>query len=289
GDVPRGRRGLPVQQISCRSTVHPLGGIVANPRRRRAGRERAGQDRRIEVPQRPEEWPGSGDIGDLCDLDAITAAALAEATADDMLTVLHSMPNGYRQYVLGVLGLRSAVTVNRGMAAQLLARLRADKAGSCGPLLYAIVIPVLDLLCHATAPAPWAVMFGREARPAVAAYAEHPHTAARIAYVACHYSPALLRAGLAAAIADHHPPGPRPPPRRGAAPRPPRAPPRRPRARPCQARARVPADAAGPGRQARPGRPGPPPRRAGGGAAGHHPRRGTARGVAHPGRGPPGC
>src|SRR5262249_2770611 len=113
--------------------------------------------------------------------------------------------NGYRQYVLGVLGLRSAVTVNRGMAAQLLARLRADKAGSCGPLLYAIVIPVLDLLCHATAPAPWAVMVGRGARPAVAAYAEHPHTAARIAYVACHYSPALLRAGLAAAIADDNP------------------------------------------------------------------------------------
>src|SRR5262249_9787193 len=152
-----------------------------------------------------EQWPSSGDIVSRCDLDAITAAALADATADDMLTVLHSMPNGHRQYLLGALGLRSAVTVNRGMAAQLLARLRGDKAGPRGPLLHAAPSRALPRLAQPAAGARWAAMAAGAPRRAADAYAEYPHFTAKVAYVARHYSPALLRAALAAGIANDNP------------------------------------------------------------------------------------
>src|SRR5262249_42258052 len=95
--------------------------------------------------------------------------------------------------------------VNRGMAAQLLARLRGDKAGPRGPLLHDVAIPVLAMLDHAVAVVRWAAMVGSEPRRTADAYAEYPHFTAKVAYVARHYSPALLRAALAAGIANDNP------------------------------------------------------------------------------------
>ncbi|MFG1804358.1 hypothetical protein ACGFI4_29845 [Micromonospora carbonacea] len=174
---------------------------MGSQRRRRAVRARTRQLNPGTLSPAVLPWPTSTDVAAVCDLDAVAAAALAEATADDMFSVLRSMPPRHRQYVLSALGPRSAVTVDRGTAAQLLARLRADPGGASGMLLYDIAIPVRDLLDHVVAPVPWTSMFGRDTVAALDAYADYPEIAARVADIAQQYAPALLRAALASGIA----------------------------------------------------------------------------------------
>lgn len=176
---------------------------MSNLRRRRSGRQNLDPHRHHQesLPTTPEQWPSGREVATACDLDALAAAALALATADDVLKVLRTMPAMHRQYVLGALGLRTAATVNRGMAAQLLARVRADKRTARSGLLRDITTPISALLDHRLDPDQWTAMLGPDHRSALDAYAEAPDVLAVLYVAARAFSPALRTAGLAAAIA----------------------------------------------------------------------------------------
>ncbi|MGY1659652.1 hypothetical protein ACI78Q_00320 [Geodermatophilus sp. SYSU D00705] len=109
------------------------------------------------------------------------------------------MPARSRQYVLSVLGLRGAATVNRGMAAQLLARARAESAD--GEVLRDLTGPLASALDHDLDTEQWAAVLGGDHGQAAVVLAEHPHLAGNLNLTGRELSPALLRAGLANAIA----------------------------------------------------------------------------------------
>ncbi|MGR6966996.1 hypothetical protein ACU610_21280 [Geodermatophilus sp. URMC 61] len=171
--------------------------------RRKAGRSRPHLHSRpsATVPETPEQWPSGRDIADVYDLDAVVTEALTEVSPDDVLRVLRSMPQRSRQYVLSVLGLRGAATVNRGMAAQLLARARAEQPAARGEVLRDLTAPLAATLDHSLGPKLWAALLGEDNAPAVAVFAEHPQLAISLNLALRELPPALLRAGLASAIA----------------------------------------------------------------------------------------
>ncbi|MGY1635417.1 hypothetical protein ACI78V_02035 [Geodermatophilus sp. SYSU D00742] len=176
---------------------------MAYSRRRKAGRPRPHLHSHpsATVPETPEQWPSGRDIADECDLDAIVSEALAEVSPDDVLRVLRAMPQRSRQYVLSVLGLRGAATVNRGMAAQLLARARAEEPAARGEVLRDLTGPLAAALDHPLDPEHWDAVLGADDVPPTAVFARHGELAGNLNLATRELSPALLRAGLASAIA----------------------------------------------------------------------------------------
>ncbi|MBB4675669.1 hypothetical protein [Crossiella cryophila] len=121
-------------------------------------------------------------------------------TADDVLRVLRAMQPRHRQYVLSVLGLRVVATVNRGMAAQMLARLRADHPAAHSDLLGNITAPVSVALDAGADPGQWTALLGSDPRLALNVYADNRALAGSLEAAVRDLSPRLLTAGLTVAI-----------------------------------------------------------------------------------------
>ncbi len=110
------------------------------------------------------------------------------------------MPQHYRQHVLSALGLRLVATVNRGMAAQLLARLRSDATQGRSELLRDVTAPVSVVLDSRTGPDQWSSVLGPDPRRALEVYSERHDLRQMLTSVVRDLGTALLTAGLAVAI-----------------------------------------------------------------------------------------
>ncbi|MPQ99587.1 hypothetical protein GB931_17020 [Modestobacter sp. I12A-02628] len=117
-----------------------------------------------------------------------------------MYKVLKSMPPRHRQFVLGALQLRKAATVNRGMAAQLLARLRGGDAATRVHLLRDVTAPISASFDAGADAAQWRAVLGDDDMTALDVYAANPALADSLALAVRDFSPALFDAGMAAAI-----------------------------------------------------------------------------------------
>ncbi|KOV85343.1 ATP-binding protein [Nocardia sp. NRRL S-836] len=151
------------------------------------------------MPTTPPSWPSGREIAEHGNFQAIASAALVQVTADEVLKTLRAMPPRHRQHVLSALGLRLAATVNRGMAVQLLARLRSDTTQSRFDLLRDFTTPISAAFDFGTSPAGWAHVLASDPRQALDVYAEHPDLITLETAVS-DLSPALITAGLAVAI-----------------------------------------------------------------------------------------
>ncbi|SNX96542.1 hypothetical protein SAMN06893097_104257 [Geodermatophilus sabuli] len=152
------------------------------------------------LPAKPEEWPSGREIAAVCDIENLTATAIGAVTADDLLRALKTMPPHHQHFVLSALGLRKAATINRGMAAQLLARLRGGEPGARTELLRDVISPVISALDGGASPEQWSAMLGSDDRAALDAFAARPAVSDTLAVAVRTFSPALLAAGLTAAI-----------------------------------------------------------------------------------------
>jgi hypothetical protein len=134
-------------------------------------------------------------------VDAAGLAVLADVTSDEMLFVLQKLPTQGRQFVLHSIGLHSAKSVNRGMASQLLAKLRRQDDLGNSPLLRSIVLPLVSLLDTAELSAEdWANLTADSNTSGLRALAEHYEFTRRLAEVLGSLPATMLRVGLVAAI-----------------------------------------------------------------------------------------
>ncbi|SNQ46546.1 conserved hypothetical protein [Frankia canadensis] len=156
-------------------------------------------------PATPADWPPGRRIAEEVDLDALAAAAVAALTADDVLASLRQMPLIVRQAVIaGTLGMRRVAVVNRGMAARLLARMRAGGSTTRIDLLHDLTSPLVIAFMLYADPAIWSAVLGDDDGAALRAVASSPGLGPLLD-VAADISAALVTGALVAAIAKDAP------------------------------------------------------------------------------------
>jgi len=157
------------------------------------------------TPQCPDCWPSGGQIADVVDLGPVATGALAGLSADDVLELMQGMPPHFRPLILRQIGLMSVSRVNRGMAGQVLARIRndADPAGST--LLNMITQPITNLLDVDFTVGEWTAIIGDDPAAATRVLFDHPDVLELAMIALARTNPLLRIAGLASAIADNSP------------------------------------------------------------------------------------
>jgi hypothetical protein len=152
-------------------------------------------------PTAPPGWPTGTQISEVFDIDAAARAAVGAVAADDMVGVLQKLPPQQRQLVLNSIRLRSAGSVNRGMANQLIARLRQEEGLGTSAELRAISDPLLVLLRRdELSSEDWARLAADSNSAALHTLAEHAEFACLLAEAVGSVPASLLPAGLVCAI-----------------------------------------------------------------------------------------
>lgn len=101
----------------------------------------------------PDGWPAPADVAASWDFQAAAKRAACAITPEHVLKLLKEIPDGPRRSILRGLGLRSAATVNLGMAGAGQARIAADPFGDFASDLLAPAVAFFELVDFT--PAEW--------------------------------------------------------------------------------------------------------------------------------------
>ncbi len=157
------------------------------------------------APQCPQCWPTGRQITDVLELGPVAAEALAQLTADDVLELLQRIPGNFRQLMMRQIGLMSASRINRGMAGQLLARMRNEPDPARSDLLSMLTQPVTNLLDTDLTVGEWTAFIGPDPAAAARVLLDHAPILDLTLIALGRMNPLLRTAGLASAIADNSP------------------------------------------------------------------------------------
>jgi len=119
-----------------------------------------------QAPQCPDGWPDAKTIRAIVDLDALASRLIERVTASDVFELMQRIPATYRQLMLRDIGLMTVSSINRGMAGQVLARIRRDAHPASSRLLNMLTDPVTALLDSKLTVEEWAAVTGDDARSA---------------------------------------------------------------------------------------------------------------------------
>lgn len=148
----------------------------------------------------PGGWPDAKVIRDVVDLDALASRLLERVTANDVFELMQRIPKTFRQLMLRDIGLTTVSSINRGMAGQVLARIRRDAHPAGSRLLNMLTDPVTALLDSRLTAEEWATVTGDDAHSASMTLIGHKPVAVLLS-TAAQITPALRAAGLVSAIA----------------------------------------------------------------------------------------
>jgi hypothetical protein len=158
-----------------------------------------------QTPQGPECWPTGQQIADVLDLGPVASAALGQLTASDVLELMQRIPPQFRQLMLRHLGLMSVTRINRGMAGQVLARIRSEANPAASSLLHMLTQPITNLLDEPLTVGEWTAIIGSDPAAATRALFDHPEILDLASVAFIRMNPLLRTAGLTAAISDNTP------------------------------------------------------------------------------------
>lgn len=148
----------------------------------------------------PEGWPDGADIEAAMDLDAVAVRLLEGVTTDDVFELMQRMPPQVRQYILRGIGLQSASKVNRGMAGQVLARIRGDEHPSGSSLLHMLTTPFGLVFDTDLTPEEWDALLGGDHVAALSVMADHRSLLSRLTTALRTVPPSLWLLGLVGSI-----------------------------------------------------------------------------------------